>query len=239
MRRNFASRLATASWALLVIFTLGATSGCRAFVGNATVSTNTANSTRPTPSPSVAVNTFRSAATLPQPASSAPSPSPSAKSGAEDPGVGSAVVKSVRANVREYPNTSSAVVEEVHQGERLALTSRSPVGGWYKVKRIQTGSTGWINGNGIVIPDAAAPVAAATPTPTPAPTATPKPAAPATQGSAGDDYYTNSVGNRVHRPVFTNSAPAGASARCRDGSYSFSQHRQGTCSHHGGVAEWL
>jgi hypothetical protein len=33
--------------------------------------------------------------------------------------------------------------------------------------------------------------------------------------------------------------PAGASARCRDGTYSFSRHRGGTCSHHGGVAEWL
>lgn len=33
--------------------------------------------------------------------------------------------------------------------------------------------------------------------------------------------------------------PAGATARCRDGSYSYSQHRQGTCSWHGGVAEWL
>jgi Protein of unknown function (DUF3761) len=53
------------------------------------------------------------------------------------------------------------------------------------------------------------------------------------------DYYTNSVGHRVHRPVFSRSAPAGASARCRDGSYSFSEHRRGTCSHHGGVAEWL
>lgn len=33
--------------------------------------------------------------------------------------------------------------------------------------------------------------------------------------------------------------PIGATARCRDGSYSFSQHHQGTCSYHGGVAEWL
>ena len=31
----------------------------------------------------------------------------------------------------------------------------------------------------------------------------------------------------------------GASAICRDGTYSYSQHRQGTCSHHGGVAQWL
>ena len=27
-------------------------------------------------------------------------------------------------------------------------------------------------------------------------------------------------------------------ALCRDGTYSYSQNRQGTCSHHGGVAVW-
>jgi Protein of unknown function (DUF3761) len=33
--------------------------------------------------------------------------------------------------------------------------------------------------------------------------------------------------------------PPGATARCADGTYSFSKHRSGTCSHHGGVAQWL
>ncbi len=33
--------------------------------------------------------------------------------------------------------------------------------------------------------------------------------------------------------------PAGATAICVDGTYSFSQHRRGTCSHHGGVRTWL
>ena len=33
--------------------------------------------------------------------------------------------------------------------------------------------------------------------------------------------------------------PPGATAKCRDGTYSFSQHHSGTCSHHGGVAAWL
>jgi hypothetical protein len=33
--------------------------------------------------------------------------------------------------------------------------------------------------------------------------------------------------------------PPGATARCRDGTYSYSQHHSGTCSHHGGVAAWL
>ena len=29
------------------------------------------------------------------------------------------------------------------------------------------------------------------------------------------------------------------SALCRDGAYSYSRHRSGTCSWHGGVAQWL
>ncbi len=51
--------------------------------------------------------------------------------------------------------------------------------------------------------------------------------------------YTNSAGNEVCSPYSSPSAPAGATARCGDGTYSFSQSRSGTCSHHGGVAEWL
>ncbi|WP_083528068.1 DUF3761 domain-containing protein [Curtobacterium ammoniigenes] len=34
-------------------------------------------------------------------------------------------------------------------------------------------------------------------------------------------------------------APSGATAKCNDGTYSFSQSRRGTCSSHGGVAAWL
>jgi uncharacterized membrane protein YgcG len=57
--------------------------------------------------------------------------------------------------------------------------------------------------------------------------------------SSGGDTYTNVDGNQVHVPVQAPSAPAGATARCRDGSWSFSQNHSGTCSHHGGVAQWL
>lgn len=48
--------------------------------------------------------------------------------------------------------------------------------------------------------------------------------------------YTNVDGNWVPCP---SDNPAGATARCNDGEYSYSQNHQGTCSHHGGVAEWL
>jgi len=52
-------------------------------------------------------------------------------------------------------------------------------------------------------------------------------------------YYTNVDGHRVHRRFHAARQPAGASAQCRDGSYSFSEHHMGTCSHHGGVSSWL
>lgn len=52
-------------------------------------------------------------------------------------------------------------------------------------------------------------------------------------------HYTNSNGERVQSPTYYNKVPAGATALCRDGTYSFSRNRRGTCSHHGGVAKWL
>lgn len=95
------------------------------------------------------------------------------------------------------------------------------------------------------------------PTPTASPTATPTPtlvpvvkavktyvaplptATPVSTGLSNDNYYTNSAGNEVHSPAYSDSVPSGATARCGDGTYSFSQSRRGTCSHHGGVAQWL
>jgi|WetSurMetagenome_2_1015567.scaffolds.fasta_scaffold12169_5 hypothetical protein len=51
-------------------------------------------------------------------------------------------------------------------------------------------------------------------------------------------HYTNVSGHCVHRPELVRSEPLGWTAQCRDGSYSLSEHRRGTCSHHGGVARW-
>lgn len=53
--------------------------------------------------------------------------------------------------------------------------------------------------------------------------------------------YINRDGQTVHSPArsLSGQAPEGATARCRDGTYSFSQHHSGTCSRHGGVASWL
>lgn len=66
--------------------------------------------------------------------------------------------------------------------------------------------------------------------------------ASATQNHAAackSGYYKNVSGRCIHRPVRAAKAPAGATAKCRDGTYSFSQHARGTCSGHGGVAIWI
>ncbi len=65
------------------------------------------------------------------------------------------------------------------------------------------------------------------------------PSSETNQGLSNDNHYTNTYGNEVHSPAYSNTTPVGASAQCKDGTYSFSQSRRGTCSHHGGVAEWL
>jgi hypothetical protein len=57
-------------------------------------------------------------------------------------------------------------------------------------------------------------------------------------GLSNDNSYINVDGNEVHSPAYADTIPSGASAICKDGTYSFSQHRQGTCSGHGGVASW-
>ncbi|WP_245717419.1 DUF3761 domain-containing protein [Nocardia jejuensis] len=64
-------------------------------------------------------------------------------------------------------------------------------------------------------------------------------AAPLPTAACGSGQYQNTAGDCVNRPQQAPSAPAGASARCKDGTYSSSKTRSGTCSHHGGVSEWL
>lgn len=85
-------------------------------------------------------------------------------------------------------------------------------------------------------PKTAAPKTAAPKTTVPKPKPVPKTTTAPQSAECGADYYRNVDGACVHRP---SSSPAGATALCKDGTYSYSQHRQGTCSGHGGVRTWL
>ena len=53
--------------------------------------------------------------------------------------------------------------------------------------------------------------------------------------------YVNTRGETVRSPCWAPDGrpPPGATAQCRDGAYSFSRTRQGSCSGHRGVARWL
>jgi hypothetical protein len=51
-------------------------------------------------------------------------------------------------------------------------------------------------------------------------------------------HYVNSSGVLVHSPSCGKSSEGHETAICRDGSHSYSMHHSGTCSHHGGVAQW-
>jgi endonuclease YncB( thermonuclease family) len=134
--------------------------------------------------------------------------------------------------VRRGFAATTAAGREGAYAERLAAAEE---------KAQDDGEGAWSACGGVGMP---LPTSTPKPSATPKPTRTPRPTTVPTADTStyvgGDGCtYRNVDGNLVSCPVHADSAPPGATARCNDGTYSFSQHRQGTCSHHGGVAEWL
>jgi len=82
---------------------------------------------------------------------------------------------------------------------------------------------------------AAAPAAGAAP----AAAAKPAPAAATPAAAAPAESKASTPSKSAPTTTAGNADPTGATAKCKDGTYSKSQHRSGTCSSHGGVAEWL
>lgn len=132
-----------------------------------------------------------------------------------------------RAEVLAYLRTSNTQLERLYQLDRLArfdANTTALANKMFAVERLVAGVemlrslwwTAWVKSSGVG--DASITEPAGQPTP-----AEPKtePAVPASTKPA------------VRIP------PAGATAECWDGTYSFSQSRRGTCSHHGGVKRWL
>ena len=69
--------------------------------------------------------------------------------------------------------------------------------------------------------------------------------APGSVLACGGGTYENSDGLCIPDPSVPGGGgsggaiPAGVTAVCRDGDYSYSTHHSGTCSGHGGVSQWL
>ena len=164
-----------------------------------------------------------------------------------DSTVVAAIVKAKKANLREGPYQSATVVSTVNKGELLSLTGARN-GPWYQIRDSKTGTESWIHGNTIALLQTVQNGTTTTSAQTSSSAQRPRRVSPQasnpspppvtrTQPASGRSYI-NRDGVRVPSPVFSDTRPAGASARCRDGSYSFSLNRRGTCSHHGGVAVW-
>lgn len=51
--------------------------------------------------------------------------------------------------------------------------------------------------------------------------------------------YVNTAGHVVNRPILSDEKPKGATGRCKDKYWTFSEQRQGACQGHGGVEVWL
>lgn len=141
-----------------------------------------------------------------------------------------AIVKTEKANLRDRPSLSGSVLRTISKGDLLGLIDPTPIGLWYRERDSRSDAEGWVHGDTISLLQ----VTESTST-----NATsiqrPRRTLPQISGRS----YVNVDGIRVPSPVFSDTKPAGTTARCRDGSYSFSQHRRGTCSYHGGVAEWF
>lgn len=117
----------------------------------------------------------------------------------------------VNLNFRNSNSTSSKVLDVIPQGASFQLLANC-ADGWCLVS--YKGQTGYVHKDFLWDKQ------------------------PSTQsGYSGRTYASARSWNSPTVRQFSH--PAGATARCVDGTYSYSQHRQGTCSHHGGVAQWL
>ena len=122
------------------------------------------------------------------------------------------VTTTSNANLRSGPSTSAQVLKVIPKATRLNIGNCTT---WCAVT--YGGQTGYVSKSTLSAPASPAPISA-----------------PANPGT-----YTNVDGQQIQRPTMSDTVPAGASAHCRDGTYSFSTHRRGTCSHHGGVDQWM
>jgi len=164
-----------------------------------------------------------------------PTPSPTKESTKTIP----YVTADKKVNLRSGPGKNYEIVGSLNAGEKLPVIGRNSDYTWWQVEA-PVGAA-WVAASVITVnnPDKGEIFVAKSPsTPTPADTLIPS--STFTPLPAIDTPVPTPIDTPV--PAVNSPAvsghPSGASAQCRDGTYSYSSHRRGTCSHHGGVAVW-
>jgi Protein of unknown function (DUF3761) len=117
----------------------------------------------------------------------------------------------------------SAAPTTCKDGTASTATGRGACSGHGGVQKAATSSTSTSASPKAAAPAAAPPASVAPPAASTSPATATKPAASSSKATAASG----------------NTDPTGATAKCKDGTYSKSQHHSGACSNHGGVAEWL
>jgi uncharacterized protein YgiM (DUF1202 family) len=137
-----------------------------------------------------------------------------------------ATVIAENAELRKTANSKSEVVKSLQQGSSVEVIRQK--GAWFYVSAAGGGgeSKGWMYGNTIRLDSGSSSSSSSEVT------------------NSSPTYPANPVKKKT--PVYKEAEqqqtrsinPSGATAKCRDGTLSYSKNRRGTCSHHGGVAVW-
>ncbi len=123
-----------------------------------------------------------------------------------------AVVIAENSSLQQTANQNGNIIQSLPRDTNVEIIRQK--GAWFYVRALR--QAGWVHGNTIrIVGD--------------------NPAA---------DYSTNSTNDSTASMMSRGTSTktintTGAIARCADGTLSYSQHRRGTCSHHGGVADWF
>jgi uncharacterized protein YgiM (DUF1202 family) len=133
-------------------------------------------------------------------------------------GFSQAALTRTTSNLRDSASTTSRSLARIPKGTEIYIESSSD--GWCKT--IYQGNTGYVS-SALVVYEAGDTGSSTT----------------SNNAHGTIKYYTNVDGQRVQSPTVYDQPPAGATAQCNDGTYSFSQNHRGTCSRHGGVKKWL
>lgn len=131
-------------------------------------------------------------------------------------------------NVRAGPGTGYGIVHSLSKDEQVQVLGINDDRTWYRISH--EASEGWVSADSKLVSfEGDRNLLAVIPNPT---YIAPPKAAPARATSVGSGGSGGSSSTSAKNP-------GGATARCVDGTYSYSANHRGTCSHHGGVAQWF